>query len=73
MIAIDEDEDLYAEYLDLDDNENGIIELSIFDFTSDGGEIWTVYVFDEDEDGNIDSRGIDFDRDGEIDKFLPAD
>lgn len=71
--AIDENEDLYAEFLSLDGNENDVFELTIFDFTTENGELWTVYVFDENEDGKADSRGIDFDRDGEIDKYLPAD
>lgn len=72
LLALDEDEDLYAETLSFDNNENGVFEISISDLLLDDGSSVLFYEFDDDEDGEVNAVGIDFDRDGNIDKVIPA-
>ena len=70
VVALDKDENLKAEKLLFDKNENGIFELTLYEHVLEGREI-IVYEFDEDEDGKAESLGLDFDKDGKIDKVLP--
>jgi len=70
LVALDKDENLKAEKLLFDKNENGIFELTLYEHVLEGREI-IVYEFDEDEDGKAESLGLDFDKDGKIDKVLP--
>lgn len=72
LIAHDEDENLYSERIAIDKNENGIFELLMYEMDLDG-QLVIVYEFDEDEDEKRETIGIDFDRDGTVDRVIPAD
>ena len=70
ILVEDTDEDLIADKINYDENENEIIEMQVFFDVYEGKNI-TVYLFDEDEDGSFETMGIDGDQDGVIDYVGP--
>lgn len=71
-VALDEDEDLKTEWIGIDNNENDVFELQIYEEDFDG-KLVIVYAVDKNEDGDVDNYGIDFDSDGKIDQVIPGD
>ena len=55
-----------------DTNENSIAELTVVVVTLDDGSEVAVFYYDEDEDEVIESKGYDFDMDGEVDTVEAA-
>ena len=51
-----------------DSNENSIAELTVVVVILDDGSKVAIFYYDEDEDEIIESKGYDFDMDGEVDK-----
>lgn len=69
LFGIDRNEDLIIEEIMVDKNENGIPEVKISE-RSDNEINGVIYYFDQNEDGDIEAIGVDYDRDGEIDKIV---
>ena len=65
---VDEDYDGIADKIMIDENENEIAEIIIYYIQTADGET-AVVMLDDDEDGNPDRTGYDFDMDGELDKI----
>ncbi len=59
---------IFIDFIGIDENENGKIEIKIYDTDKDG--IFETYAFDLNEDGKIELYGLDVDGDGEIDKYI---
>ena len=51
-----------------DKNENGIAELRVEVVILDNGSEIGIIYYDKNEDGSIESKGYDFDMDGQVDK-----
>ena len=69
LYFFDPDEDGEPDYWLLDSNENGTPDGSMETELMDDDTLADVWFFDEDEDGIPESVGMDFDRDGKIDRF----
>ena len=80
-LIIDEDgnDEMDALYIDtngddkldtfyFDKNENGIAELRVEVVILDNGSEIGIFYYDKNEDGSIESKGYDFDMDGQVDK-----
>jgi S1-C subfamily serine protease len=70
LLGFDLDEDQRIELLKFDENENQIIEMQV-ELSRSPDYPGIFYSFDEDEDENFESGGIDEDSDGVIDSFFP--
>lgn len=64
---IDEDYDGTVDKIIIDENENEVSEITIYYIDTQDGEV-AVVMLDDDEDGNPDRTGYDFNLDGELDK-----
>ena len=70
ITVVDKDEDLSADIILFDNNENGIVEIKI-EFAEIDGQRLAVYSLDDDEDDEFDTIGFDFDLDGKVDIIEP--
>ena len=64
---IEKDEARDLEIWHQDKNSNGVIERMIVHTRNDKGEWYAVLYYDDNEDGEFDSRGFDYDYDGKVD------
>jgi S1-C subfamily serine protease len=67
IVRVDENEDGHIDYIIMDLNEDGKVDAYIFDKNKD--DFFEYYIYDSDGNGQLDTVGIDYNKDGTPDKF----